>query len=577
MKRVGWAGMGLFFGLVIYIVLLQTLPSSSTVDTILLGVVALVGAHHAFWKPRVGGALFLGGTLLLLGLPFVVLPYLNGVGALGTALIWWGGWGLRRSMGKVSSVRGWALFGGVASLVGVLLWRLQGSLPPFAFPLHWHNQSAALLLTTLPSLFVFGVSRKGVRSLLGWGGMGALLISIVLSGSRAVLALALLGLFFLPWVWVGDGGLRGFKKKGWVLGGLFLLFSFFLLSPRFQDLVGGFSSSSRMAYGKGAILLGASQPLSGVGWGEFTARYPAVQESVIYSASDPHSWVLRAWAEGGIWGLLFGGAILLSFARSAQKAGTGTKEERALLVGAGLLLLHAFVDFDATFLPLPFVFGALWGGSDPLPSATKGEKTKGKGAALVAVLVVALWGYRQIPPQDCSAGDQVGCAQSYLARGTSWLGSTEDLRNALEPRLIPVAEGVADHLLTVGGDSPLAQRTATLIARTDAEKARRLWERAIQWDPHNFPETYLALAQLEWSLFQDRERALSWVDRALSLEEWGKLRQPEEVFSFRLDARSRELDQVLGRLWLLKGVLTPEDNQEKDKALERSNQLLGED
>ena len=56
------------------------------------------------------------------------------------------------------------------------------------------------------------------------------------------------------------------------------------------------------------------------------------------------------------------------------------------------------------------------------------------------------------------------------------------------------------------------------------------------------------------------------------LDEWPKFNSKEEVFSFKLDARSRKLDIVFAKLWEIKSILEKEKSQ-KDLALMESKKF----
>lgn len=537
----------------------------------LVALAALGAAVAEALRPRAGGALFLAGTAVLLVRPWWVGDV---EGGLYLALAWWAAWACKRVAGPGVGLGPFVGALALAALYGAFAYRLGGSLGPLTFPLHWHNQSAALFATAVPGALVLAVAAKGHFRWL-WAGAGAMLVlTTALTGSRAGLAVALLPLPLLPWLLGGAERAAKAWKGALAAAAAALGLAALLLGPRLADLLlGGHSAASRLAYAKGALALGAGAPLAGVGWGAFGVRYPAVNESLGFVAADPHSWPLRAWAEGGLPGLILAAAMAVAFAGALRRSRGARPASRAFLLGAAALLLHGLVDFDSSYMPLPLLFGALWAwGDEPTAPAAGGRASR--AAALLGAAAALLLAWRLVPPPECGGPGRAACADALLRRAESPLRSRRDLAAGWRTAVAPytLAPRMADLLYLYPHEAGLREEVGAVGAGSGEAWARPILEEAIALDPLNRPAAALALAaDLMTVEPRDEERARAVVGAALA--PWPAFVDPEEAFGYVLDARRRRLDCVLGALWRMEAAWRDE-GPGREQAEGRADALL---
>ena len=337
-----------------------------------------------------------------------------------------------------------SFFGG-----GTLNGRIDG---PFQYANAWALfQLLCLLLLLL----------KEKRRPLDWAAAAVLLLGLLLSGSRAVLLLA------VPLLLIAL--LRGLRLRlRRVLMGLGVLLllglaaellSGGLLSRRFLSLAAGSSSLfGRLLYWSDACKMLAEHPL-GLGRSGFF-YLQSLEQTGVYTVRFVHNGYLQAALDYGIpGGLLALAAVLLALLRR----GVPLRERLVMLA----LALHALVDFDLEYGALVFVFFLC------LPDC-RGKRLRPPrllpalgGTALTLCLV-----FFSLPYLLDAAGDPA-------AAHTLWPGDTELAERALETcDSAAEAEPLADEILSRTELSLVAWdcKAKAALARGDGEgELRSRW------------------------------------------------------------------------------------------------------
>ncbi|MFA5785540.1 MAG: O-antigen ligase family protein [Actinomycetota bacterium] len=250
---------------------------------------------------------------------------------------------------------------------------------------YWRNQFGIFVAVGVVLWTAWAVSQPGRGRVLAGVTAGALLAATYLSGSRASLALAVVGGVAAA-VAIGRGWAR--KLLVVALVGLLGLGALALAkkstpSDRPQGLAvrgndAGSSAFGRLDWWRAAGEVFADHPVLGVGLGLYGKAAAPYQHGPIKSRYA-HNEYLQAAAEGGTplalaaVGVLAAGALVAW--RLVRKGFPGM--ESGLVVGAGVLLAHAGFDFDWHYPALPALLavllgspaGALWASARPTDPA----------------------------------------------------------------------------------------------------------------------------------------------------------------------------------------------------------------
>ena len=198
--------------------------------------------------------------------------------------------------------------------------------------------------------------------------MGVILVCLLLTKSRSACVALALGLLLLPFV-VYEWRSAAARKAWLTAGGVALVLALgaaALLIGRDGTLLSEATKSLgyRLEYWDATLNMIADFPLFGVGPGEFQFYYtqykpPQASEEI----SDPHNFLLEAWATGGTLAMLALVAVLTAFAWHSWELvspenATSEREGKsaAELDSVRLMLLGA-----ATGLPLAFLIGSPFG------------------------------------------------------------------------------------------------------------------------------------------------------------------------------------------------------------------------
>ncbi len=198
--------------------------------------------------------------------------------------------------------------------------------------------------------------------------IGVIVACLLLTKSRSAYVALAVGLILLPLV--AHEWNRATARKAWLAaGGVALVLALgaaALLVGRDETLLSEATKSLgyRIEYWDATLSMIADFPLFGVGPGEFQFYYtqyklPQASEEI----SDPHNFLLEAWATGGMFAMLALVGVLTAFAwQSWELAAPETSanepegESAAAVDSVRLMLLGA-----ATGLPLAFFIGSPFG------------------------------------------------------------------------------------------------------------------------------------------------------------------------------------------------------------------------
>lgn len=164
------------------------------------------------------------------------------------------------------------------------------------------------------------------------------------------------------------------------------------LKPNIQDAASlhGLSIQNRFDYWSSGLSMGLDHPLTGVGLGNFGDAYPQYQKNIWSHTVDPHQWLIKLFAEGGIAALF---PMLIFIVWIVQKSWTAPDRFQspriALAAGLASSFFHSLLDYDYrvfAILGLVAVFIAML---LPLPTKTS-SKYFSKPLAFFLYLVASL-------------------------------------------------------------------------------------------------------------------------------------------------------------------------------------------
>jgi len=391
-----------------------------------------------------------------------------------------------------------------------------------------HNSYAAFLLLTWPLAFAMVRRQRGLSFIL----VGAiLLLVLLLTFSRAAyIALAFQAVLFLFW---GAASLkRGshsaqekaanagaelrrralFLTSGVLVAILVLLaFTGFYgsLVARLSSIwnAADYSLQGRLTFWSVARSMFIKFPLFGVGWGNFGSHYTYLQPSWHYFATDAHGIVFKAMSEAGVWGLVFGGALVARYLSMLKTANALLRPgnlwpQRLMLIALAGFVAHALVDFDFTYLANTIFFAVLAAVSlGAVLSAKAGEQAETHGriwrtVVPLAMVIVASLGI--LYSSERQAKDQDGLALSAMS---SWNAATQvDFALASLNEIPPDFASAAGFAKQAWNLNTYESQAPFLLSQCppsgDLEKRIELGSRALELDPLNRPHYYWGLARL---------------------------------------------------------------------------------
>ena len=254
-----------------------------------------------------------------------------------------------------------AVFGGAPSGV----WVNNQALPRVAGPLEGPNQLAGFLEAGLPLLILSPLMRRRKLSVLQWVAVAATMMALVLSESRAGIAVAILG-FGIIWFVDRESGRKALLPfvigtcvglaiaLGWYWGAThnvreLITYLFRLVLPHNPGGVG-----TRDELWVAAVALFSQHPLIGVGAGNFEFLLPSVGLQNVQTHAN--SVWLETLAEQGIVGFAAFVGLVAVVLRELLAGLRRSWLAQAALVATVCLLLHQIFD-DLFFFPK---VGMLW-------------------------------------------------------------------------------------------------------------------------------------------------------------------------------------------------------------------------
>jgi len=300
-------------------------------------------------------------------------------------------------------------------------WGSQDAAHRMVGTFYWHNQFAAYLVGLGLLAGGLALAGPGRSRLLGAGTVAVAFTGVLLSTSRASLALLVAGWLALPVLLRGTAPARVLARR-WVLTGVAgAALAGLLTSPLLMARPGGpwaalqarqaaqpvvGNGIARLDFWRSALDIFGAHPLTGAGFGSFGPASLAYGSPTAGRSTYVHNGLLQAFSDGG---LLLGSAVLAALAVLAA-ALLGLARDRswrggseAWLVAGGLLAVaaltaHSLVDFDWAYPSLLALLGLVGGLT---ASAGHGRLTGQSGrpasaarrpvpaVAAVAVLVVS--------------------------------------------------------------------------------------------------------------------------------------------------------------------------------------------
>lgn len=277
----------------------------------------------------------------------------------------------------------------------------------------WHNQQGAFMVGALAVALGLLVLGRGWVTWAGAFGVAFSATGVLLSGSRAALVLALVGLAVALAVgllvrrWWAVLRLAGAALVGVTLAWLLRSSLFFpgsaaggggVVVDRGNSVESTFEA--RFDFWRVAAQMGIDHPLTGVGLGQYGPYSTCYGDMLDYS-SHPHNEWLFGWAEGGIVGLLPLLAVLavvvvllvrslLPWPRSVALAGDPARWGGLLAIL--LLMVHLAFDFDwyyPALVGLAGFTGAL-AGAPLLAHAVDRPAGRRRGGVMLGLVVVLL-------------------------------------------------------------------------------------------------------------------------------------------------------------------------------------------
>jgi O-antigen ligase/tetratricopeptide (TPR) repeat protein len=243
-------------------------------------------------------------------------------------------------------------------------------------------------------------------------------------------------------------------------------------------------AGGRVAMVGDALRYFAHFPVLGSGAGTYSSVYMQYRATMLFS-SDPHSVALQTLTELGLLGAVVQAALLwIAAGMMVRRARAGGREGAlvlAALVGAGAIVLHAFIDWDFRFFAIPVLL-AVAGGSavgashDVQDEDVRTEQSWARAHGVCgAVAVVAVCAVAATAGLALSADLVAGAAgRRDYSTGSTYLAVASQM-NSLDAALPFRLAGrmVQQASLSGGGPSPL-----------DADIAE-LYERSASLDPRN--------------------------------------------------------------------------------------------
>ncbi len=519
-------------------------------------------------------------TLSLLGTLFF---YEESFLILNVSLIWWVALTIKkitRFSKKVFDY--WPYFCFVIALIGFISYE-NNNYSIYTFPLNWHNQSCIFLATSIPFyLLKIFKSKNNVTAIRDSILCLFVFYCIYLTDSKAGISVSLISLLFVPWI-LEKSIFKNMKKI--LLFSIPALFIFlFKFTNLFQKLIEDFSFKSRLAYFSSSLEMGNINPFFGVGWGQFKYYYPSFQKKVEYATNDPHSWIFRAWAEGGFLGLLLVFFLIFSFLKLFKQSDI-EKERKCFIVASAMILIHGLVDFHATFVPIPLILGFFWGAGLKVKKKKKSIFNKKKIINFLPLslgfFLCILSLYRFTSPKECIREEfSNACIDKYFERGLGHLDSSEDIQKVFkfsDNLTFAHVRRIMDNRIYFPKNISIRQSLLALEypQSTFVTKTERLTlaKELNSIDSINRPEITLMLVTEMWPPRNNLEKQeiLSIIDDVFHT--WPDFKNSEEIFSFKLDARKRGLNIIFSKLWEIKGILS-EEKSERELALEKSKTFL---
>ncbi len=571
-----------FLLLLFYITFIQTIGPSREFDIFFVSLVGVICCLSIARNKNnfQNSYIYLLTTLILFGTLFF---YPESFLILNVSLIWWVALTIKKITRFNKGIFNyWPYFCFAIALTGFISYK-NNDYTIYTFPLNWHNQSCILLATSIPFyLLKIFKSKKNIEVVRDSIFLVFVFYCIYLTNSKAGVALSFISLFSLPWI-LGKGIFKKMKKILFFSSGL-ALFSIFGFPGFFQNLMQDFSFRSRLAYFSASFEMGKNNPFSGVGWGQFKYHYPSFQTDIEYATNDPHSWIFRAWAEGGFLGLILVFLLVFSFFKAFGNKNM-KPENKCFIVAAAMILIHGLVDFHATFVPIPLILGFFWGSSSEKKERKMSRFSQEKIINFLPIYIGFIFCIlsigRYMNPRECGQEKfSHECIDKYLERGFGSLDSSEDIqkifkfsnsltfshvRRIVENRsYFPKNISVRQSLLA------LQYPQNTFITKSErliiAQELNSI-------DPMNRPEVVLMLVNEMWPPVGESEKReiVSIIDNILEI--WPDFKNAEEIFSFKLDARKRGLNIIFSKLWEIKSILS-EGEPERESALEKSKNFL---
>lgn len=298
-------------------------------------------------------------------------------------------------------------------------------------PLIDRNAFAALMnLLWFPAAYLF-LTNTYTRTKAFLLGAGLLIISMALfaTASRGGIATWLLLLPILLWA-----GWRYTHAKWWVASiPLIALLAYVIsanlgtdtdIAQRSYTLSQDSSTSARLMLWQSAIQVALSHPLTGTGWGTFSAIYPAFRSPQENTTAGvfAHNDYLQFAAEGGMPALLLLLSILLGIAWQLRKSiklsrTTAGFESSALLLGVLAIFIHASLNFIFYFAFMNIIAGLYLARAAQLtelprtitpPSFTQISRPIKNLLASFIVLMIAAPFLVHLIAQACLTGTQPG-------------------------------------------------------------------------------------------------------------------------------------------------------------------------
>ncbi len=397
-----------------------------------------------------------------------------------------------------------------------------------------HNPFAGFLLMTIPmTVYVLFADREKKFLRLFWVASAMIQIAaFVLTRSRAawLVALIVLLIYLLSPIFKSGIG-RTLKVSIGILSGVIVVFAIFSLIPpdwifekyrsKFELL--DYSIKGRYEFWRAALRMFIENPLFGTGAGTFQTSYTRFQQSIVFYATDPHSYPLHVAAGQGAIGLGFLIAAVLSVWRSFNlwllRDSSGLA--RASSLAATGIFLHSAVDFDLTYAPNAFTLvsivalASFFGAGKTSEGESSETNTIRKAVSFSTLLLISLtfaWGLCTVYAKTPWVYQE--------SRIKDWRTSTFSLNTpfpsialyerTFEEMVIPTADGnsgLIEHELLFDRIGRFTERypkvasawqlraTAAAYIFGNHIEAVEFSRRAINLDPYNFPEYYFFLVK----------------------------------------------------------------------------------